>query len=81
MAEVIGLAASVTGLISFGLSVCKGLTEYYNSYKGAEKDIKFLCEDVNNLTQTLKVRLAGNSSLLYPGHLDRPISTLILPMP
>lgn len=79
MAEI-GLAASLSGLISLGLPVCKGLTEYYSSYKSVEVDIKFLCEEAYNLTQTLQVGLAGNSYLLYPSYLDKPISTLILPL-
>lgn len=61
MAEAIGLAASLGGLISLGLSVCDGLVSYYSSYKSAETDIQLLCEEVNNLTQILQVStiLAG----------------------
>lgn len=55
MAETIGLAASLAGLVTAGLAVCKGLTEYYKTYKSAEKDIQFLCEEVDNLTRILQV--------------------------
>ncbi|KAI8716908.1 NACHT domain-containing protein [Fusarium sp. LHS14.1] len=54
MAEAIGLAASVTGLVSLGLSVCKGLAAYYDTYQSAENDVKRLCEEVNNLSLILQ---------------------------
>jgi hypothetical protein len=56
MAEL-GLIANLAGLISLGLSVCKGITAYYSSYKNAENDVKFLCEETNSLMQTLQVSL------------------------
>lgn len=55
MAEL-GLIANLAGVISLGLSVCKGITAYYSSYKNAENDVKFLCE-TNSLMQTLQVSL------------------------
>ncbi|RSL58813.1 hypothetical protein CEP54_007574 [Fusarium duplospermum] len=54
MAEAIGLAASVAGLVSLGLSVCKGLATYYDNYQSAENEVKLLCEEVNNLTLILQ---------------------------
>jgi hypothetical protein len=56
MAEAIGLAASVAGLVALGLSVCKGLAAYYDTYQSAENDVKLLCEEVNNLTLILQVK-------------------------
>lgn len=53
MAEI-GLAASLVGIVSFGLQVCKGLTSYYNAYSQAEDDVQSLCEEIERLTQTLR---------------------------
>ncbi|KAI8664541.1 NACHT domain-containing protein [Fusarium keratoplasticum] len=55
MAEAIGLAASVAGLVSLGLSVCKGLAACYDTYQSAENDVKLLCEEVNNLSLILQL--------------------------
>ena len=52
MAEV-GIAASVAGLVSLGLKVCKGLTAYYKAYSKAEDDVKCLYFEVKGLTQSL----------------------------
>ena len=52
MAEI-GLAASLVGIVSFGLQMCKGLTDYYNAYSKAEDDVKCLCDEIKGLTQTL----------------------------
>ncbi|RSL89352.1 hypothetical protein BHE90_001645 [Fusarium euwallaceae] len=54
MAEAIGLAASVAGLVSLGLSVCKGLATYYDNYQSAENEVKLLCEEVNDLALILQ---------------------------
>lgn len=54
MAEL-GLIANVAGVVSLGISVCKGIITYYISYKNADKDVKLLCEETNSLMQTLEV--------------------------
>ncbi|KAF3101009.1 hypothetical protein TWF102_004610 [Orbilia oligospora] len=48
------LAASLTGLVSFGMELCKGITQYCMSYQGAQKDIELLHEDTNALIQTFE---------------------------
>lgn len=63
MAEAIGLAASVAGLVSLGLSVCKGLAAYYGSYQSAENDVALLCEEVANLTLILQVRPSSSTPI------------------
>ena len=52
MAEI-GIAASIAGLVSLGLQVCKGLTAYYKAYSKAEDDVKCLYFEVKGLTQSL----------------------------
>jgi hypothetical protein len=58
MAEI-GLVASLAGIVSLGLQVCKGLTDYYNAYSKAENDVNCLCDETNSLTQTLLVSLTA----------------------
>jgi hypothetical protein len=65
MAEL-GLIANLAGVISLGISVCKGITAYYSSYKNAENDVKFLCEETNSLMQTLQVGpIASRSCFMF----------------
>ena len=52
MAEI-GIAASVAGLVSLGLQVCRGLTVYYKAYSKAEDDVKCLYFEVKGLIQSL----------------------------
>ncbi|KAK6516458.1 hypothetical protein TWF506_006364 [Arthrobotrys conoides] len=47
------LAASLAGLVSLGLECCRGITQYCNSYQGAQKEIELLLEDTSTLMQTL----------------------------
>ncbi|KAF3218272.1 hypothetical protein TWF106_007634 [Orbilia oligospora] len=48
------LAASLAGLVSLGMELCKGITQYCMSYQGAQKDIELLHEDTNALIQTFE---------------------------
>ncbi|KAK7425387.1 hypothetical protein QQZ08_008173 [Neonectria magnoliae] len=70
MAEAIGIASSVAGLIAFGNEVCKGLVQYYKFYKVAESDIKATCDSVSDLGQTLQ---------LMESHLDKLTLTDVTP--
>ncbi|EPS38868.1 hypothetical protein H072_7366 [Dactylellina haptotyla CBS 200.50] len=48
------LAASIAGFISLGIECCKGITDYCNSYQGAQRDVELLQEDTSNLMHTLQ---------------------------
>ena len=54
MAEL-GVAGSAVGIISLGIQVCQGLTQYYGSWKEAPKDVVQMRKSVQNLEETLKV--------------------------
>ena len=54
MAEL-GVAGSAVGIISLGIQVCQGLTQYYGSWKDAPRDVAQMCTLVRNLEETLKV--------------------------
>jgi hypothetical protein len=52
MAEL-GVVSGVAGLISLGITVCKGLLVYYDSYKGSRDDINNMCALVESVGKTL----------------------------
>ncbi|CAG8961467.1 hypothetical protein HYFRA_00013919 [Hymenoscyphus fraxineus] len=54
MADVIGIIGSAVGVISFSLQVCKGLIQYYESYKDKRKDIERMVSALKSLTGTLE---------------------------
>ena len=53
MADPLSIAASVAGLVSFGLEVCRGLTDYYEAWKGYEADVTALQNAIDNLVHIL----------------------------
>ncbi|KAF3067912.1 26S proteasome non-ATPase regulatory subunit 10 [Trichoderma lentiforme] len=53
MAEAIGIASGVAGLISLGLSVCKGILTYYNAFRDSQDDIGQMCSSVESVAKTL----------------------------
>jgi hypothetical protein len=50
MAEV---ASSAIGIISFGLTACKGLYEYYHAYKSFDTSISSAFESITQVASTL----------------------------
>ena len=46
-------ASSAIGIISFGLTVCKGLYEYYHAYKGFDSSISSAFESIAQVASTL----------------------------
>lgn len=46
------IASSAAGLVSLGLKVCDGLLKFYESWKGAEEDVKRMYSSVEQLTKT-----------------------------
>ena len=54
MAEVAGLAASITGIVGFAASVCKLCYGYFGEVKEARKDIEQLVTEISSLADLLK---------------------------
>lgn len=50
--EGFAVASSAAGLVSLGLTVCQGLLKFYESWKGAEDDVKRMYNSVERLTKT-----------------------------
>ncbi|PNP47434.1 hypothetical protein TGAMA5MH_01253 [Trichoderma gamsii] len=53
MAEALGVASSVVGIISFGISIWQGLLTYYNAFRDSEEDIGQMCASMENVAKTL----------------------------
>ena len=53
--EGLGVASNVAGLVSLGISVCRGILDYYASWKDAEVDLKRMYSSVEALTKTFIV--------------------------
>lgn len=46
------VASSAVGIVSLGLTVCKELLKFYESWKEAEDDVKRMYDSVERLTKT-----------------------------
>src|SRR5436305_13192430 len=55
MAEALGVASNIAGVVSLGLTVCQGLLTCYGSWKDAPADIERMRESIKALNDTLKV--------------------------
>lgn len=53
MAEALGVASGVVGIVSFGIELCQGLLEYYSSWKDAESEVMITWNSIQDLTQIL----------------------------
>lgn len=53
MAEALGVASGVVGIVSFGIELCQGLLEYYSSWKDAESEVMTTWNSIQDLTQIL----------------------------
>ena len=51
--EGFAVASSAAGLVSLGLTLCQELLKFYESWKGAEDDVKRMYGSVEHLTKTL----------------------------
>lgn len=54
MAEALGVAGSIVGIVSLGIQVSQGLLKYYNSYKNQDAVIAELCQSLENLLKTIE---------------------------
>ncbi|KAK2605992.1 hypothetical protein QQS21_003618 [Conoideocrella luteorostrata] len=55
MAEALGVASAVAGIISLGITACHGMISYYESVKGHRDDINNMCSSIGSLAAILKV--------------------------
>jgi len=55
MAEALGVAGSVVGIVSLGIQVTEGLLKYYESWKDQDQDISDMCVSLESLLGTLMI--------------------------
>lgn len=51
--DPLSIAASASGLLSVGITVCNGLLEYYSSWRDAEDDVSRMYNSIDALNKTL----------------------------
>lgn len=51
--DPLSIASASVGILSFGLTVCHGLLEYYNTWKDAEGNVAKMYLAIQGLTKTL----------------------------
>jgi ankyrin repeat domain-containing protein 50 len=54
MAEF-GVAASMVGIISFGIQIAQGLLRYYGSWRDQDGNVADMCASLDSLSRTLAV--------------------------
>ena len=66
MADPLSVTASAIGILTFGLAICKRVSEIYESAKDSRDDIRALWESTNTLTKILTIlqNVLGRSQLL-----------------
>ena len=55
MADPLSVAASVVGVVSFGLQTCQGLLSYYDDCKSFDDTVRSFCQKVAGLLTTLEI--------------------------
>jgi hypothetical protein len=55
MAEALGVASSIVGIVSLGIQVAQGLLTYYGSWKDQDTDISNMCISIESLEMTLEI--------------------------
>lgn len=53
MAEALGIASGVAGIVSLGVEVCQSLLEYYSSWKDAESEVMTTHNSIQDLAKIL----------------------------
>jgi hypothetical protein len=55
MAEALGVAGSVVGIVSLGIQLTQGLLKYYGSWKDQDNVVAEMCTSLDNLSGSLTV--------------------------
>ncbi|KAK4224314.1 ankyrin repeat-containing domain protein [Podospora fimiseda] len=55
MSDPLSVASGVAGFLSLGLTVCKGLISYYESWKDADSEIKTTLDSIQDLDRILSL--------------------------
>ena len=55
MADPLSVTASTISIVTFGLAICKRVSDIYDSAKDSREDVRTLCESTNTLKRTLTI--------------------------
>jgi hypothetical protein len=55
MSDPLSVTAGVVGILSFGIQVCNGVTEYYSNWKSYDEDVKTTYEMIYQLSGTFSL--------------------------
>ena len=55
MADPLSITASAIGIVTFGLTICKRVSDIYGSAKDSRADVQALCESTNTLKKILTI--------------------------
>jgi hypothetical protein len=80
MAEALGVAGSIVGVVSLGIQVAQGLLDYYGSWKDQDKEISNMCislEDLLGALVTLRTTIEsfGKSDMTVRQMVEKNIRT------
>lgn len=70
MAEVLGVAGSVVGIVSLGIQLTQGLLKYYGSWKDQDIVVEDMCISLDSLSGSLTVL---EKALQSPARLDKGV--------
>ena len=70
MAEALGVASSVAGIISLGIELTHGLLKYYGSWKDQDNVVEDICTSLDNLSGSLMVL---EKALQPPARFDKNV--------
>ena len=70
MAEALGVAGSVVGIVSLGIQLTQGLLKYYGSWKDQDNVVEEMCISLDNLSASLMVL---EKALQPPARFDKSV--------
>ncbi|KAH7131162.1 hypothetical protein EDB81DRAFT_134285 [Dactylonectria macrodidyma] len=74
MAEALGLAGSVVGIVSLGIQIAQGLLKYYGAWKDHGNDVANVCASLANLSGTLTILLR---TIQPPATFDKRVKAIV----
>ncbi|PGH14295.1 hypothetical protein AJ79_03117 [Helicocarpus griseus UAMH5409] len=73
MADPVSITGTAVGIVSLGLQVCNGLTNYYDSWKHCEHEVGAILSDLKNLAENLRLL----EKTLKLGNFDPELKTCV----
>src|ERR1700760_960287 len=74
MAEALGVAGGIVGIVSLGIQITQGLLQYYTSWKNQDREILSIYASLKNLSKSLEALL---TTIQPPATLSASIQALV----